>query len=91
MRKLKRNEIPWLNPENYTCGRWKVEQFRMPHLPPIVDGVALPIGPGGSLCSCCCPAPGSNERRKLVRSARRKSKKLAIRDGMEDLDSLITP
>lgn len=35
----------------------------------------LSIGPGGFKCHCCFPAPGSKDRRKAFKSARRKEAK----------------
>ncbi len=34
--------------------------------------VHLRVGPGGRRCACCFPAPGSMERRKRFRVAKRK-------------------
>ena len=36
-------------------------------------------GPGGMNCICCFPAPGSNERRKLIKAWRRKQSYEAFR------------
>jgi disulfide oxidoreductase YuzD len=32
----------------------------------------LHVGPGGVKCACCFPAPGSKERRKRVRAAKKR-------------------
>lgn len=45
----------------------------------------LHIGRGGRNCSCCFPAPGSLDRRKQYRKAKREAEAEAIRIGMEEL------
>lgn len=45
----------------------------------------LHIGLGGRHCSCCFPAPGSLDRRKQYRKAKRKAEAEAIRIGIEEL------
>ena len=40
----------------------------------------LAVGPGGRKCACCFPAPGSKERRLVIRSAKRKEKREAMKD-----------
>ena len=32
----------------------------------------LRVGPGGMHCPCCYPAPGTKERKKLIRAGRRR-------------------
>ena len=74
------------SPENCIVPDHKSREFRMPNLPSHIEGIPLAIGPGGSLCSCCAPAPGSKDRAKTVRAARRKAKQKAIRESLELLD-----
>lgn len=44
----------------------------------------LRVGPGGFKCACCAPAPGSHERRKMFRCARRRAKAMDIELGLND-------
>ena len=39
----------------------------------------LHVGPGGTACTCCFPAPGSKERRLEFRAAKRREKLEAFR------------
>ena len=39
----------------------------------------LTIGPGGRHCRCCFPAPGSKERKREYRNAKRKEEREALR------------
>lgn len=41
-------------------------------------------GPGGMNCVCCFPAPGSKERRKIIKAYRRKEAREAFR--CEDME-----
>lgn len=45
----------------------------------------LSIGPGGRNCSCCFPAPGSKDRRKQYRIAKRKADREAMKNAEADL------
>ena len=42
------------------------------------------IGPGGMNCRCCAPSPGSPERKKVLRVARRKADHFLLEEGLED-------
>ena len=43
------------------------------------------VGPGGLGCACCAPAPGTKERRKMVRKARRRVKQLLLEEGLTEV------
>ena len=43
-------------------------------------------GPGGVDCVCCFPAPGSTERRKLIKSFRRRQTNVEIRLSCEEIN-----
>lgn len=45
----------------------------------------LVVGPGGTKCSCCFPAPGSKERKLAYRQAKRKEEREAIKVELETL------
>lgn len=49
----------------------------------VIDGIPVRCGPGGIRCACCFPAPGSDDRRAMVKEARRRAKREAIREGLE--------
>lgn len=46
----------------------------------------LCVGPGGRNCPCCFPAPGSQDRRKQYRAAKRKADREAMREAMNDYE-----
>lgn len=75
----KKRKLPWwAKKKNWRCPLHQVAEFRMSKLPKHIEGGPLNIGPGGVHCACCCPAPGSKDRKIKVRSARRKAKRSAL-------------
>ena len=44
----------------------------------------LCVGPGGTTCTCCFPAPGSRERKLEYRRAKRREKRDAMRVEQEN-------
>ncbi len=50
----------------------------------ISRNVSRHMGPGGKKCHCCFPAPGSTERRQIFRAAKRRDRREAIRDQLEN-------
>lgn len=42
------------------------------------------IGPGGTKCPCCFPAPGTRERRYEYKKARRKDNQDAMKEGLKE-------
>ena len=62
-------------------------QARRPHCPKAIEGVSLPVGPGGTLCACCFPAPGSKGRKILIRHARRKAERIALKEQMDYMEA----
>jgi len=45
----------------------------------------LHVGPGGIKCNCCFPAPGSKERKKEFRRAKRKEKQDSLKYEMKEM------
>lgn len=43
-----------------------------------------PVGPGGTQCACCFPAPGSKERKAMFRTAKHRAKKRWQDEAKED-------
>ncbi len=64
----------------HRCDR---DKRRRPHFPKSVEGIPIPVGPGGTLCPCCFPAPGSARRRVLMKAARRVAKARDMREQIE--------
>lgn len=79
----------WMLRHTWTCPMYKVREFRMPHAPKVMDGmVSLRVGPGGTLCECCFPAPGSKKRKIIIKHARRKAERMMIKEQLEYLKAL---
>lgn len=45
----------------------------------------LHVGPGGRNCSCCFESPSSKGRKLEFRKAKKREKREAIKESMEDL------
>jgi hypothetical protein len=71
------------------CPPWQYREFRMPRIPKIIDRmIPLSMGPGGSLCACCFDAPGSYGRKKRLKIARRKAKRMMMNEQLEYLEQV---